>query len=213
MKDLEIKNWMFIAIGVVAVLMLFNQYTISSISSSLGGKSLSFGSGPTAGKTSSAVKVEAGADVVKNVMAIMIPKGLPKDYGQEVGVSFDDPVPSLTKMAQLDYKISTDSLNAEQKQRFIEVGTKISCEFCCSAPSVIDSQARDLCGCQHAAAFRGLAKHIIINHPDWTNEEILWDLTKWKTEFYPRNMVQKGIALAQAGLELTPAALNDRNLL
>ncbi len=213
MKDIEVKNWMFAAVGVVAVLLLFNQYAISSISSSLGGKSAFSLSGPTAGKTSSAIKVEAGGDVVKNVMAQMISKGIPKDYGQEVGVSFDDPVPSLTRLANLDYQLSTNSLNQEQFQRFVDVGTKISCEFCCSAPAVVDSQGRDLCGCQHAAGFRGLTKYLVTKHPDWTNDEILWELTKWKTMFYPRNMVQKGVALAQAGLELTPAALNDAALL
>ncbi len=212
MKGIEVKNWMFVAIGAVAILILFNQYMLFSISSSLGGTGFKL-SGPTADKTSEAIKVSASGDVVKEVMAVLIPKGVPKDYGQEVGVSFDDPVPSLTKIANLDYQLSTDSLNAEQRQRYIDVTTKISCEFCCSAPAVTDTQGRDLCGCSHAAAFRGVTKYLVVNHPDWTNDEILWELTKWKSIFYPRNMVQKGVALAQAGLELTPAALNDRNLL
>ncbi|MBI2574269.1 hypothetical protein HYV82_00090 [Candidatus Woesearchaeota archaeon] len=190
-------NWEIIAVILIAALVVFNSLQILSVSAALGGNSitgLSFGS---SGK-SSTFKVKSGGDVVQNVIDAIIPKGTPA-YGEELGVSFDEPVTSLEILARLERKV---------------VGTKISCEFCCGAPSVIDGSGRNLCGCSHAASFQGLSKYLIKNHPDeWTDEQILAELTKWKALYYPKNMVEKGIAAVENGLALTPAVLNDRDLL
>ncbi|MEK6837478.1 MAG: hypothetical protein AABX69_02400, partial [Nanoarchaeota archaeon] len=52
------------------------------------------------------------------------------------------------------------------------------------------------------------------NHPaEWTDDEILLELTRWKALYYPKNMVEKAVAALENGLELTPAVLNDRDLL
>ncbi|MBI4439310.1 hypothetical protein HY640_05235, partial [Candidatus Woesearchaeota archaeon] len=163
---------------------------------------------------SAVFKVKSGGDVVQNVVEALIQKGTPLDYGEAVGVSFDEPIASLNKLAALDRQIPTKSLSSEESRRFINITTRISCEFCCGAPAVTDQNGRDLCGCSHAASFRGLAKYLVKNHPDkWTDEQILAELTKWKAIYYPKNMVEKGVAAVEAGLELTPAVLNDRDLL
>ncbi len=206
------ENLDFIAVVIVGLIVLFNSVQIMGVSAALGDKtfsSLSFSSSPKA-----TFKVKSGGDVVQNVIDAVIPKGEPEQYGPELGVSFDTPVPSLAILAGLDRKIPTSQLTEEEKQRFINVNTKISCEFCCGAPSVADQNGRALCGCAHAQSFMGLSKYIIKNHPnDWTDEEILAELTKWKALYYPKNMVEKGVAAVENGLELSPAVLNDRDLL
>lgn len=204
-------------IAIVGLVILFNQFQITQVNGLLvSGGSIGGGghlSGPSAGKGTT-IEVADTGDVVNDVIAALLPTGLPEQYGTELGVSFDDPVNSLSTLAKLDRAIPTSSLTPEEMERYVAVTTQISCEFCCSAPSVADSQGRSLCGCSHAAAPRGLTKYIIKNHPDeWTNDEILWDLTRWKSMWYPRNMVEKGVALVSNGMELEASALNDRQLL
>jgi len=201
-------------IAIVGLVILFNQFQITQVNGLLtGGVAVGGHSGPSAGRSSGGIQLENSDDIVNDVIAALIPTGLPEDYGTELGISFDDPVNSLSTMAKLDRAIPTSSLTEAEMERYVDVTTSISCEFCCSAPSVADHQGRSLCGCSHAAAPRGLTKYIIKNHPDWTNEEILWDLTRWKSMWFPKNMVQKGVALVSNGMELEQAALNDRQLL
>ncbi len=203
-----------VLIVIITFLVIFNQYQISSF-----GK----GSKPSLGTLSKtetintndgiAMKYTPTGDITQDAINAIIPKGTPS-YGNEITVSFDDPVNSLNSLARLDRTIKTNSLTSEEFQRYVNVGSKISCEFCCSAPAVVDHQGRDLCGCSHAASFRGLAKYLIKNHPnEYSDDEILLELTRWKSMYYPKNMVQKAVALMHNNMPLTPLALNDRNLL
>ncbi|MBI2550632.1 hypothetical protein HYV83_05670 [Candidatus Woesearchaeota archaeon] len=202
-KDRSTK--LLILVTVAAVVLIINQWQIMAISDLTGGSG-----GPSKGTK---LNVKLSGDVVQDAIKAVVPTGTPL-YGAELGVSFDDPINSLNILAKLDSQVPTNSLTEEEKARFIDVGTKISCEFCCGAPSVIDSTGRSLCGCSHAASFKGLSKYLIKNHPnEWTDDEILLELTKWKSLYYPKNMVEKAVAALENGLELTPAVLNDRDLL
>lgn len=192
-------------VAIAAVLILVNQWQITALADLTGGSS-----GSSKGTK---LSVKLSGDVVQDAIKAVVPTGTPL-YGAELGVSFDDPVNSLEILAKLDSQVPTSSLTEEEKARFVNVGTKISCEFCCGAPAVIDESGRSLCGCSHAASFKGLSKYLIKSHPDeWTDDEILLELTKWKALYYPRNMVEKAVAALENGLELTPAVLNDRDLL
>ena len=196
---MEIKsNAVYGLLVVFIAIVVFNSYMIFSFS--------------TTTHTSSKKNVQLTGDPVQDAINAVIPSGTP-DYGPAIGVTFDDPVSGLSILANLHRQIPTSSLSAEEKQRYINIGTKISCEFCCSAPAVVDSQGKDLCGCAHAQSFMGLSKYLIKNDPSMTDEQILEELTKWKALYYPRNMVEKAAAALQNGLELTPEVLNDRNLL
>ena len=206
------QNWEYIALGFVAILVIFNSLQIVSVSAALGEKSI-FSLPGQKSTASSNFHVKSGGDVVQNVIEAVIPKGTPS-YGAALSVSYDDPVPSLSTLAKLERQISLEQLDSAQKARFINVTSRISCEFCCGAPAVTDASGRSLCGCSHAASFRGLTKWILINEGDeWTDEQILAELTRWKALYYPRNMVEKGVAAVENGLEITPAVLNDINLL
>lgn len=171
---------------------------------------LNFGAAPNI-VTAAATQVQLSSNDIQSVVNAVIPTGVPAIYGQELGVSFDDPVPSLAKIAALDRAIPKSALTQEQFARYVNVGTKASCEFCCSAPSVIDQSGRDLCGCQHAAAIRGLAKYLITKHPELSDEQILTEEARWKALWYPKDMVAKAIAISQSnGGKLNLAQLAGR---
>ncbi len=58
------------------------------------------------------------------------------------------------------------------------------------------------CGCAHSFAMRGLAKYLITEHGnEFTDDEILEELGKWKTLFFPGQMQQKAEALKENGIE------------
>ncbi len=203
-KDKNAK--LLILVAVAAVVLLLNQWQIMALSDLTSG-------GVGSSSKGTKLNVKLSGDVVQDAIKAVVPTGTPL-YGAELAVSFDDPVNSLNILEKLDRQIPIDSLSEDEKARFINVGTKISCEFCCGAPSVIDNTGRSLCGCSHAASFKGLSKYLIKNHPEeWTDDEILLELTRWKALYYPKNMVEKAVAALENGLELTPAVLNDRDLL
>ncbi len=189
----------YILLAVFVVMTIFNSYMLFTLG--------------TGQHTSTKKNVKLTGDPVQDAISIIIPTGAADPYGSALGVSFDDPVSGLSVTSSLDRSIPTTSLSAGDKSRYINITTKISCEFCCSAPSVTDSQGRDACGCSHAYSFRGLSKYLIQNYPSMTDEDIMWELIKWKSLYYPRNMVEKAAAAIENGMEITPALMNDRDLL
>src|SRR3989338_4936598 len=86
----------------------------------------------------------AVATGVQTAAASVIPTGIPEVYGNELGVSYDDISPydqqkadlTIRKLAYLDQNIE---LNQQELQRYINIGLKISCEYCCGADSIIFS--------------------------------------------------------------------------
>ncbi len=203
MKNKILNHVVVFLVFAVAALTVFNAFQIFAITSSSSSGGSTF---------KGSINVKSSGNAVNDVIAALIPSGTP-DYGAALSVSYDDPVTSLNILAGLDRKIPMSSLSEEEKKRYINIGTQISCEFCCGAPSVIDNSGRDLCGCAHAASFRGLSKYMLQSYPELSDDEILMELTRWKSLFYPKNMVEKGVAAVDNGLELTPQVLNDRELL
>lgn len=164
--------------------VLFNQYSIYTMTN--GGISGSGTSGVQLGQSASQ----------EEVMSLIISRGVPK-YGQEIGVSFEDPVGSLDKLAAIERKIQP---TAETKQRYIAIESRISCEYCCGAPSVIDKNGRSACGCSHAAALRGLGVYLLNYHStEYTDDQILEELGRWKALWFPKQVIQKALSLQAAG--------------
>ncbi len=136
------------------------------------------------------------------------PKGVPAVYGAELQVSFDDVSVSnpqktdatINKLAVFDEQIT---LSAEEMTRYIDIAGRISCEYCCGAESIIFPNGQAACGCAHSYAMRGLAKYLLKNHGnEYTNDQILEELGKWKTLFFPGPMAAKAKILQQQGIEL-----------
>ena len=146
--------------------------------------------------------------VTSEMQEQITPKGIPEIYGKELGVSFDDVSAenpekadaTLGKMGTLDRQIS---LSGKDKERYISIASKISCEYCCGADSVITSDGKAACGCSHSAAMRGIAKYLIKNHPsEYTDDQILEEMGKWKTLSFPGKIAAKAAVLQGKGIEL-----------
>ena len=142
----------------------------------------------------------------------VIPTGVPAVYGNELGISYDDVSPddankadrTINKLGQMDQAIQ---LTGNDLERYINVLYKlengISCEYCCGARSVIFESGESACGCAHSYAMRGLAKYLITQHGDeYTDEELLEEIGKWKTLFFPTIIEQKAAILKEKGIEL-----------
>jgi len=137
----------------------------------------------------------------------IIPKGIPNIYGEELGVKYDDVSINNPRLAdQTIQKLAAyedEELSAELMQRYIRIGSSISCEYCCGAQAIIFSNGQRACGCAHSYAMRGLAKYLLLNHSDMTDEEILNELGKWKVLFFPGVHEQKAQVLKAQGVDPT----------
>jgi len=140
----------------------------------------------------------------------VIPTGTPPIYGEELGVKYDYVSPSNQKLADETIRIlgnidRSEELNEEQKQRYIEIlynmNNGISCEYCCGAKSIIFENGEMACGCAHSYAMRGLTKYLIKYHGDeFTDEEILTEIGKWKVLFFPGILEGKAQVMESQGL-------------
>lgn len=147
----------------------------------------------------------------------IMPKGEPRIYGPELGVSYDDVSASdakkaddtIKKLGVLDTSIR---LKEAEKARYINIAKNISCEYCCGTDSIITPTGEAACGCAHSYAMRGVAKYLITKHStEFTDEQILEELSKWKTLFFPTQMSQKAEALKENGIEVNYINLASNN--
>ena len=179
------SNYRVYLIAALVVLVLFNQWQISSLNnlSQAGGTQLT-----------------AISDV--------IPTGIPLVYGAELGVSYDDISPTdqnraNNAIAKLSAYDKSMELTGSDLQRYIKIASEISCEYCCGAKSIITANGQAACGCAHSYSMRGLAKYLIKYHPtEFTDDQILEELGKWKTLYFPGIMAQKAAVLKEKGIEL-----------
>ena len=203
MKHEKPKPWTFAEklswslVALVALMIIFNQAQISQASGLLGVKSpLTIKSVST--KTSLALRGAPTQDAI----AIIIPRGVPF-YGQELGVSFDDPIKSLEVIAQLDpsYGKNKIGLAGADKDRYISILTtpSMGCQYCCGADTSVTKDGRPTCGCKHSWAMRGLTAYLIKNYPQLSDDEIKREVSHWKGLFFPKQMIQKYIQETQSG--------------
>jgi len=185
---------------------------------------------------------------VAAVQAAVIPTGVPIIYGGELGISYDDISPNDQSSADRTIRIlgnldRTITLEGENLDRYIDITSQISCEYCCGAQSIIvrredvesmnekidaaieagqitEEQAEEYrqnagdaaCGCAHSFAMRGVAKYLIIEHgSEFTDEEILDELGKLKTLFFPSQMAAKAAVMEEQGIEFSYANLGSNS--
>jgi hypothetical protein len=198
-------NTSLILVLVLVGLMLFNSFQLFGITGSLA--TLSAAPATTSGTTSSAGTTTGTTSGTSS--GFSLPTGVPAIYGSELGVSYDDVTASnpttsnaaIGKMKALDTSITLTGANL---QRYITVASQISCEYCCGAPSIISSTGAAACGCAHSYAMRGLAKYLILNHgSEFSDDEILSELAKWKALYFPSQMQSKAAILADQGIPTT----------
>ncbi len=162
------------------------------------------------GKSSGGGSGESGGSILASVSASeIIPKGTPKIYGNELKIKYDDvtannPAKADATIGVLSNLDRTLTLTGNDLKRYIDTVSQISCEYCCGAKSIIFSDGKSACGCAHSYAMRGLAKYLIQNHPtEFTNDQILEELGKWKVLFFPSIHETKASVLKSEGIELS----------
>lgn len=192
-----------VTLGLLAVLiivMAYNQVQISGLYTlAAQAKAASLAAVPS-GSQGSATQTAQLADVR--------PTGTPEIYGAELGIRYDDVSAANPQLAdQTIYRLAAFdqqiTLEGNDLERYIRIGLSISCEYCCGAESIIFSNGEPACGCAHSYAMRGLAKYLITSHGgEFTDEQILEELGKWKVLFFPDIHAQKAAVLEGSGIEL-----------
>ncbi len=201
---------------ILAIITIVNQFQINRVNTASELIRLtSVNAGQNAAAQNNAATASAtGASTGTSTSTInaggvdVIPKGIPDIYGEELGVSFDDVTPddpakadeTIRKLAVLDQQLE---LSGEKLDRYITIGSSISCEYCCGAKAIIFSNGQAACGCAHSYAMRGLAKYLLDKHADeYTDDQILEEMGKWKVLFFPDVHQQKAAVLKSKGVEL-----------
>ena len=137
----------------------------------------------------------------------IIPTGVPAVYGAELGISYNDVSASNPRLADATIaklrQYENIELSGDLMNRYIRIASSISCEYCCGAKALIFSNGQRACGCAHSYAMRGLAKYLLKNHPDMSDKEILSELGKWKTLFFPGILEKKAQILDKKGIDST----------
>ncbi|GBE18513.1 hypothetical protein BMS3Abin16_01117 [archaeon BMS3Abin16] len=141
------------------------------------------------------------------IQSEIIPSGVPEIYGEELSVSFDgNPNAMITVLRSYEGA----ALDETQMARYKDVGLRIACEYCCSAKALIREDGSRACGCAHSFAMRGLAKYLIINHPDeYSNDEILLELGKWKATYFPKQTISKAVYKYAEFGNIDPSVLTE----
>ena len=123
-------------------------------------------------------------DPTTDAVSAVVPTGVPF-YAPE-GISFYDPLTSQKLWTQVGKNIQ---LTPEQQQRWQRIVGLFTCDFCCGGPSSVTIINR--CGCAHSKAWQAMAKFFVANYDDqYTDEQIMGEMTKWKAAWYPKGMVE-----------------------
>ncbi len=103
-------------------------------------------------------------------------------------------------------KAEVESKDPEAFQRFLNLASKpkgVSCEFCCGVgPVGVDSKGNSRCGCQHNPAVLSVALYLSA-YSDYSDAEILREVMKWKTLFFPKNMIEIGTKISGGDKSVT----------
>lgn len=127
-----------------------------------------------------------------DAIEIIMIKGIPSVYGKEMNVVYDRVQDSINIMKNYDPKEKT--LTREEFETYMNVTGSISCEFCCTAKALTNSDGTAACDCAHAKAMRGLAAYLVQNHKnEFDRNGILTELARWKGVYFPKQMIKKFI--------------------
>ena len=209
-KDL-VGNSTIVLIGIVAAFLIFNQTLISGIEfRSSGSMSLDGADIYSIKNTAQAINLLFPINEIQSeedAITMMITQGTP-DYGASMGITFNDPVGALSLLANNYNTIKEDikQSSPEVWDRYLSLATKpvgISCEFCCGVGPIGITKSGDLkCGCKHNPAIQSLTM-LLMKDTNMNDAEILKEAIKWKSVWFPRDMV--GLSLKAAGGDVETA--------
>lgn len=135
----------------------------------------------------------------QDAIAAVVPTGTPfyalEGPGSEriKGVAFDDPITSQKVWASLlgskrFGNANKIDLTPEEEKRWDSIANHFTCDYCCGGPNSVTIITR--CGCAHSYGWQGMAKFFIRYYPQYTDEQIAGEMTKWKGLWYPQGMIQ-----------------------
>lgn len=174
---------------------------------------------PARARASSAASGIANSPVTATFSDVS-PKGIPRIYGSELGISYNGVSPNdaqkadetIAILSQFDQEKNSNfiTLTGELEQRYITITSQIACEYCCGAKSLVFPDGKPACGCAHSYSMRGLAKYLLKNHSnEFTDDQILEELGKWKTLYFPGVLSQKAQVLKEKGVEFNYTNLSS----
>lgn len=212
------NTWVVLSILLAFLLIVqgINFYSQSSIASSVARiDAFAVSANPNSKIVNTAVVNSSQQAKINEISARVLPKGKPSVYADELGVSYDKVVDSLNILVQFDDLQKTpktilfSDLPKDKQQRYMKIGTSISCEYCCGAKTLIDKKGQAACGCSHSAAMRGLAKYLLQKHSELSDEQILKELANWKALFFPKDTIEKELKIAAQSGEIDQKALEQ----
>ena len=136
----------------------------------------------------------------KEIQAEVAPTGVSATYGAPLNVSFDQVQASIDVMKESDptYGEAGIVLTGANLERYVQVGTAISCKYCCNATTLVKPDGTAACGCAHSQAMRGLAAYLIVNYPDeYTDDELVQELNRWRAVYFPRQTLTEALVARQ----------------
>jgi hypothetical protein len=140
----------------------------------------------------------------KEIKRSFIPSGIPEVYGQELDISFDQVQDAIDKVKIFGPTFGQEGkkivLSGNDLNRYIDIGFRIACEYCCGVKTLVKEDGEAACGCAHSIMMRGLAAYLIKNHPEFSNDKILEELEKWKITYFPKQTLsEKLYQLGESG--------------
>lgn len=218
-KEKKDSSKILIVISILLLIgVIINSYLVSSLSDNFSthkasglaySKDISKIDLTTIKSTAASVAVLFPVDKIKttqDAVDLMLASGTP-EYGAALGVTYDDPVSALNKLSRETYPQIKSELkqNPELWNRYINLATKpvgISCEFCCGIGSVgISSNGELKCGCSHNPAIQALTMWMIKN-TDYSDAEILREDLRWKSIWFPKNMIEIATKVSGGNVDL-----------
>lgn len=186
--------------SVLAAILIFNQFQIVSLHAMMR-DGMDLDQITNEGDSMVPLAVDGSVDLVALARQIL-PTGVPSAYGAELGVSFDDAGSAIAILTPFEQDTRAEKMSGTMLQRYIDLGQKTACEFCCGATALVFADGSRACGCGHSAAMRGVMAYLLENS-SMSDEQILDEVNKWKAVFFPGPTVER---YAQAnGLVVAPS--------
>lgn len=141
----------------------------------------------------------------KKIKTEFIPSGIPDIYGQELDISFDKVQDAINRVSIYGPTYGEEEekiiLEGDDLERYKKIGASIACEYCCGVKTLTKEDGTAACGCAHSIMMRGLAAYLIKNHPnEFSDEQILAELEKWKITYFPKQTLSSKLAeMKEAG--------------
>lgn len=204
LREERLFSFLFLGFLIYAIVLVTSTLTLAATVKALQGPSLNtvdVTSLQSTAQTLRTVFPELGrARGANDIVQILIPRGTPSYSTIFQGISYDDPVSSLDKLAKTypAWKREVQK-DPEAWQRYLRLAAAprgISCEFCCGVgPQGVDKEGNLRCGCSHNLALQSLTLGLV-KYSTLSDAEILREVMRWKALFFPKNMVSLASSVA-----------------